>query len=150
MLKYQLYAPSQIVQISSVNSLVQTYPIIQHTQAILEVISANIASYNGSSLLLVSKVMKNVHKVLDWIVGQINPTLNSVDYLYPVSLACLSISNQCALASIGAAGTQTITMGIAASNAFSTLQAWDAVQGYDAPSSPDVLGMTMVVGLLNL
>lgn len=150
MIKYQFYAPSQIVQVSSVNSLVQTYPVVRQTQATLQVVSANFTDYNSQSLVLMSKIMQNTHKVLDWIASQINSTLNSVDYLYPMSLACVTMANQCSLVSIGALGTQTISMGISASNAFSILQSWDVVQNYKTPNTPDVLGNVMLVGLQNL
>ena len=150
MLKYQLYSPSQIVQISSVNALVKTYPIIQRAQSTLDIVSVNFINYDAQSLLLMSQVMKNTHKVLDWISSQINQTVSTFYYLNPTSLACIDIANQCSLVSIGATGSQTVSMGIAASNAFSILKNWDVVQNYDTPNNPDILGMTMLIGLSNL
>lgn len=63
-----------------------------------------------------------------------------------LAVSARQLASQTALAAIVASGSMQLNLTQGAQNALSTLDAWDAVQGYQAPANPGDLATSVLEG----
>lgn len=105
------------------------------------------SSLSTADLQNLSTIAKCVANVLDYLYANNTQSIFSSQYLLQLSLSARQVSSSAALiASIATGTTNIIILTQSALTALFTLQAWDPVQGYQAPTNPSQLMNTVIGG----
>ena len=147
MLRYPKQVASQQILLAPLQTILNTVPACEQWITFSQQVSANMPDYSVGALHNIAKIARNMQKVFDWLHDNKTMSIPSSQYLLQLSRSAHVISVNCSMAAIVATGTRTITVDVGAQQALTTLDAWDAVQGYQAPSHPDQLANTVMGGV---
>jgi len=147
MLRYAQSVPSQQTVLAPLQALISQVPACEIFITFAGQVGDNMPSLSAGALQNVAKITRNMAKVFDYLHDTRTMSIPSSQYLLNLSRTAQVISVNSAMAAIVADGGMNVAINVAAQNALNTLDAWDAVQGYQTPSYPDQLANTLMGGV---
>ena len=147
MLRYPQQSASQQIILAPLQTLVNTVPACEMFISFANNIQTNFTQLSPGALQNVSKIARNLAKVFDNLYASTTQSIPSSQYLMTLAVSARQLASQTALAAIVSSGSMQLNLTQGAQNALSTLDAWDAVQGYQAPSNPGDLATSVMNGV---
>lgn len=148
MLRYPVSVASQQQVLAPLQALVSREPACEQWITIAETTEGLWDSLSAGALQLLSQIAANLGKVFDHFHTTNTQSIYSSQYLLTLALGAYRIAQNAALTAPLATGTVTLTLTQAAQTALATLSAWDAAQGYAAPTHPGAVAAALTGGVV--
>lgn len=147
MLLYPQSIPAQSSGLSALSQVITQYPICENWILLLSDINLFWSQLSPDALRYVGQIADSTAKVLRWVQSIAPTSIPVYQYIGPLALGATRVSVAATLAAINATGALRVTLTPAATNALSSLLAWDDALGTNQPANVGQVGYVLVSGV---
>ena len=147
MLRYPQQVASQQPILGPLAAIRQREPVCEAWITLSQQISQQAPSLSAAALIQLSQVGRALGKVFGALQADTPQSLPELSYLMTLEQTAWGVARNTYLLALSATGSGAVVLSQGASQALTTLAAWDPVLGYAQPAHVGSLGQALVSGI---